>query len=572
MSTSVELGKSSGRLLRLSGTIGKRHRTFALAPGQNRIGSSKNNEIVLTDRTVSRHHALLRMGHGKVWLNDLESTNGTFVGLRRIQRAEIHPGEMLRFGTIALRLEAIDPLDAEFAFELPEGQEDPASQVWSRTGETTRVSILDPRETSWLGIAEGLARLLDEDGAAGITEAMETLRRTLKLSAVGLIQPTKGQDVSVLSSAGPITALGDSESLTARIGLLAGEPGEVAVALYGPKESPYITLAQLQRPASTLALALAGSFEGRSQCHSLLALLLRLLASCLEREAAPSETATAKPSEPRELAELTFPKSYVPGVSEAMRELYERLRPVLPSNLPILITGETGVGKEPLAQVLHHSSPRHEGPLVAINCAAIPSDLLEAELFGIARGTATGVRERRGKFLDAQRGTLLLDEIGELELHLQAKLLRALQEKEVTPVGGKPVVIDARILASTNRDLIQAMDQGTFRSDLYFRLAGCLLTVPPLRQRQEDIPRLLQHFLGTSSQAVGKSLRGVTLKALRALTTYSWPGNVRELEHEASRLAMVCEEGQMIDFPLLSPHIAEALDQNKVEDENQSTR
>jgi transcriptional regulator with PAS, ATPase and Fis domain len=231
------------------------------------------------------------------------------------------------------------------------------------------------------------------------------------------------------------------------------------------------------------------------------------------------------------------------------------LKTVLQGNIPTLICGDTGVGKEPLAAILHHNSPQKAGPLVAINCAAIPADLLEAELFGIAHGTATGVRARRGKFLDAHGGSILLDEIGELTPPLQAKLLRVLQEREVTPVGGQPRKVIARIIASTNQNLQEAMRQGTLRRDLYYRLAGCVLEIPPLCQRPEDIPALLQHFLDRHTLELAKTLRGITLKALRALTDYPWPGNVRELDYEARRLALVCEDGQMIDSPLLSPQI-----------------
>jgi two-component system NtrC family response regulator len=225
------------------------------------------------------------------------------------------------------------------------------------------------------------------------------------------------------------------------------------------------------------------------------------------------------------------------------------------SDLPVLLMGETGVGKELLARILHDSSPRRHGPYVAINCAAIPADLLESEMFGIGKGIATGVAERRGKFQMAEGGTLLLDEIGDMPLELQAKLLRALQEKEVQPVGGAPVPVDIRVIAATNSDLQRRMEEGRFRRDLYFRVAGFTLHVPPLRERRDDVPVLVESFMRVHARETGKAVRGITVKALRALTDYAWPGNVRELEHEVRRLVHLCPEGQAIDSTMISPHV-----------------
>ena len=251
---------------------------------------------------------------------------------------------------------------------------------------------------------------------------------------------------------------------------------------------------------------------------------------------------------------LEFPKRYVPGDSPAMSSLYEQMRPLLQGDVPVLILGETGVGKEYLARILHDSSPRRKGPFVAINCAAIPADLLEAEMFGIGKGVATGVVERQGKFQLAADGTLFLDEIGEMPFELQAKLLRALQEKEILPVGSpRPIRVALRVLAATNSDLLERVEAGRFRRDLYYRIAGAVLRVPSLRQRKEDIPSLVEAFIRTCEAR--KSVRGVTVKALRALVDYPWPGNIRELEHEVRRLVDLCPNGQAIDSMMLSKQV-----------------
>jgi transcriptional regulator with PAS, ATPase and Fis domain len=192
---------------------------------------------------------------------------------------------------------------------------------------------------------------------------------------------------------------------------------------------------------------------------------------------------------------------------------------------------------------------------VAINCAAIPADLLESELFGIGKGVATGVAERAGRFQLAEGGTLFLDEIGEMPPPLQTKLLRALQQKEVQPVGGAPTAVDIRVVAATNSDLHRRMEDGVFRRDLYYRVAGYALRVPPLRERREDVPALVEAFVRAFGRETGKRVRGITVRALRALQEYDWPGNVRELEHEVRRLVSLCPEGQPFESGMLSPHI-----------------
>ncbi len=252
---------------------------------------------------------------------------------------------------------------------------------------------------------------------------------------------------------------------------------------------------------------------------------------------------------------LTFPPDYVPGQSAAMTGFYQRLRPLLATDLPVLIEGETGAGKELVARTLHLSSERRAGPFVAINCAAIPADLLEAEMFGIGEKVATGVRKRSGKFRLADGGTLFLDEIGEMPLELQAKLLRALQEKEIQPLGGAPVRVDVWVVAATNADLLGKADEGRFRRDLYYRVAGSILEVPPLRRRRGDVPVLVENFLKRFAADSCKAIPGVTVKALRALERYPWPGNVRELEHEIKRLAHLCADRQAVDSTMLAERL-----------------
>jgi DNA-binding NtrC family response regulator len=226
------------------------------------------------------------------------------------------------------------------------------------------------------------------------------------------------------------------------------------------------------------------------------------------------------------------------------------------ANIPILITGESGVGKEVVARAIQGSSDRTGRPFITVNCGAIPENLVESILFGHEKGSFTGANSKHtGKFQEASSGTLFLDEIGELPLEMQVKLLRVLQEGEVDPIGSKrPVKVDVRIISATNRDLAQAVKDGTFREDLYYRLNVFPIEVPSLRERSQDIAALLEHFLKRFNAQESKSVRGVTPEALLMLQSFNWPGNVRQLENSVFR-AVILSDGHMLtpqDFPQIS--------------------
>jgi DNA-binding NtrC family response regulator len=234
--------------------------------------------------------------------------------------------------------------------------------------------------------------------------------------------------------------------------------------------------------------------------------------------------------------------------SAAMQAVFELLRSVADLDTTVLIHGETGVGKELLARSVHFSGARRERAFVAVNCAAIPEELFESELFGFRKGAFTGAHEhRRGLFQMANGGTLLLDEIGEMPVHLQSKLLRVLEERKVTSLGAdRAVDIDVRFIATTNKDLQAEVERGAFRRDLFYRLSVMPVRVPPLRERPEDIPLLAEHFLEQASRRCKKPVRAIAPESLQALLRYPWPGNVRELENVIER-AVIVARGEALD-------------------------
>jgi len=243
------------------------------------------------------------------------------------------------------------------------------------------------------------------------------------------------------------------------------------------------------------------------------------------------------------------------GNSQPMQQVYKLLGKVAPSDVTVLVTGESGTGKELVARAIHYNSPRLGKPFLALNCAAIPRELLESELFGHEKGAFTGATERKsGKFEQANGGTLFLDEIGDMPLELQAKLLRVLQEKEITRTGGSVTIqVDVRIVAATNQELKKKVRSKEFREDLYYRLNVVPLELPPLRERREDIPLLTEYFIQHAIEELGVGTKWCTEETIKMLQTYNWPGNVRELENAIQRATLLSSDPMLTpaDFPIL---------------------
>lgn len=259
----------------------------------------------------------------------------------------------------------------------------------------------------------------------------------------------------------------------------------------------------------------------------------------------------------RATGNLTF--SDIVTRSNALTKVIDLGRRAAESNIPVLIEGESGVGKELVARAIQGESPRAGKPFVTVNCGAIPENLVESILFGHEKGAFTGATAtREGKFVEAHGGTLFLDEVGELPLDAQVKLLRALQEGEVDPVGGrKPIKVDFRLISATNQDMIKLVHDGRFREDLYYRLNVFPIWVPPLRNRLEDVPELVNHFVSRFAAEEGKRIEGVSPEALDMLQRYPWPGNVRQIENAVFRAVVLADDPVLTvgEFPQIASHV-----------------
>ncbi|MEM8931655.1 MAG: sigma 54-interacting transcriptional regulator [Acidobacteriota bacterium] len=525
---------------------------FVLDPGESQLGALESNAVVLPLAGVSRVHARLRLdpANGRLHLEDLASKNGTFIDGRRIDRGVAESGAELRFGPVGLRFETFHEDDAKLAisFEYAPDQTHafPIQEVQRKTG--THVSSLSRQ---WLVLAEAFQdRLLRGDGD-DLTPALAMLREEMQLDVVSVLELPEERDPVVVHAVGRMddSAARELRDLLAPLRSQPPVPDLYYDTVQGNQGSPLTVVATRPPGGDPLVLAFWGRFPGRLDSELFMRLLIRMI------EARRPEPVADGEDRAREYPGLIVPPDYVYGRSEAMRQIYDLMQTLAQGDLPVLIIGETGVGKEYLAQILHESSPRRRGPFAAINCAAIPADLLEAELFGIGEGVATGVSARKGRFQLADGGTLFLDEIGDMSADLQAKLLRALQEKEVHPLGKEPIRVDVRVLGATNQDLSNRIHDGSFRADLYYRLAGYVLEIPPLRERSEDVPPLVEHFVRQCAEELGRSVRGLTVHALRLLTEYPWPGNVRELSNEVRRAVYLCPDHRTIESATLSKTI-----------------
>ncbi len=503
-------GSEPACCLKIRGDADAPVRNFYLEAGATYVvGSATDAEIRLPVAGVSRHHARLEMlEDGGAVIEDLGSRNGTWVGERRVRRAAVAGGERLSFGSLPADLVVLDPALAGIA--ITAGRSIAGPRMPDRSNPSTLGLSIEERLTRSLG---PLLRRRSTGGVAVAQELVAAWLAELPIERMEILRDQPGDEVLAAAGGSAVDRPADSETAL----------GGWRFRFWGPIAP---RTAQL-RPVLELAGELLSVDDVRP------------------RDDAP------------EAVTLPSPASLSPDV----RRLYRRVARVARGDVPILIRGESGSGKEVLASFIHRASPRHRGPFLALNCAALPRDLLEADLFGIERGVATGVDARQGLLERATGGTLFLDEIGDMAPETQAKVLRALEERQVYRVGGHAgIEVDVRFVAATHRDLEQRVEEGSFRQDLYHRLAAHVARIPPLRERREDVAQLAGHFFSRQLERARVASPGLTRGALGALCEYAWPGNIRELSLEIAQAVLLLDPGEPLGIEHLSERVRSALD------------
>ena len=456
------------------------------------IGRTEAADIVVADDSLSRRHARLLWADEGVWLEDLGSTNGTYVGGAKVSRVLIAPGDEITLGSVVAALHLVDP--------------------------SRPVQPIVPEEAFEQWLRDALVRSRAQERPLALLMVRELGQRQGHLGR--WLPRVRGQ----LRGHEAVGLYGPGWLVIGAEGVDYEAAERLAQAITAPRDA-----------GPALGCAVASAPHAAASFDELLGVVREL--SDIASEAQPVRS--ARDERPTDIA-ASFAQAPVIE-SPVMRELYETVRRVASSNAFVLICGETGVGKELVARAIHAGSPRVGKPLLTINCGALPATLAESVLVGHERGSFTGADRRRvGAFEQASGGTVFLDEIAELPQSAQAALLRAIDTQRIMRVGSTHEIrVDVRLLAASNRDLELLAAEGAFRSDLLFRLNTVTLRVPPLRERLEEIEPLAEHFLALAQRA--GSARGLTFdhSALRKLRAYGWPGNVRELRNAVERAVIL---------------------------------
>jgi transcriptional regulator with AAA-type ATPase domain len=517
-------------MLRLTIHCNGEVRHFPMPRDAAHLGSASENDLVVPFPGVSRRHALLTPRPGGLLLTDLGSTNGLVRDGRRCDETLLTPGKAIRLGHAVLVLEELSSSDAEAALRLQSAGGSSHGMLPTReTGafRPTPTACSPMAALRWVREVEGLGQEVLDERRGELTRGARTALGAESL----LVFSAAGDELAVMDCDGPLPDGNLLDRLAAEASAVTGEP----LLLDEPRPTLLTT--------APGGLCLAGFFTQVPDDWQ--RDFFAYAAEKLLPGEFPHGSRCAPPSPPE--GRLRLPPGMVVGTSAAIQALLRQLEATVWSDLNVLLTGETGTGKELFARLVHGSGPHARGPFVAINCAAIPAELLESELFGVTARVATGVDPRLGLFVQANGGTIFLDEIGEMPERLQAKLLRVLQEREVMSLGATaPRKIQVRVIAASNRDLAESVREGGFRADLYYRLRGLELHLPPLRQRREDLPHFVLAFAGRAAARYGKRLRGVSRGALTVLLAHDWPGNIRELANEVERAVLLCPAGGLL--------------------------
>ncbi len=524
------------------------------------IGQAESNTLCFRDPAVSPSHCSIGKCNGGYELIDMGSDNGTFVNDIPVRRKQLSDGDTIRIGNSELRFTAQEE-DRADGHELKDSGLPTLSGV--KTIPVDQAALDTSFENAVGRMARDLAALLRISSTISIRDVEQLQRETLRLifevvpaetGAIVLLSPFDDRAISICgwSRKGGDSCAIDVQSEIVHRALWEGSAAITHTDCQGDGKAHVLCV-----PLVAVRRALGVLYLTSSKCESpflddhvdFLLSASRIAAVALENIL----TLDALNSENRQLKEQIFMSRLV-GDSRAIRKVETFVSRVAHQDATVLIRGESGTGKELVARSIHHDSPRADRPFVAINCAAIPEPLLESELFGHEKGAFTGaVSVKKGKLEAAEDGTLFLDEIGELAPLLQAKLLRALQQREFERVGGNRAIrFGARVVAATNKDLEKAIKSGEFRQDLYYRLNVVSVTVPPLRERREDIPLLALYFANKFAATCRRPFKGISPQARTILLNYSWPGNVRELENaiEHAMVLGVSDEILPEDLPV----------------------
>lgn len=512
------------------------------------IGRDPGNDLQITGEKISRRHLAGEVQDDHIVIRDLDSRNGTMVKDRKVKEAVIKIGESFCLGGEEFHLRQGAPGEFEMAPDL--------HPVYSGIEKDRDTQVDNPATRDDKDLYDQVLRHLRRsareasDFSQLVLDIPSWLSGFHRLGNLFLVALDGGRPVIVFSINKSDDALEWLKGIT-QTGEIYGKafewrpvPGTRGLLFYS------YPLRLVDKRASLVYIPGKTGEQRDKKTAEFLSTLARELSSLSKSLGGKRETKIEPPGELQEETGIIAP-------GKKIKELIKQTRKIATGDIFVLIQGETGTGKELFARLIHRLSRRRDNKYVALNCAAIPEDLLEAELFGCEKGAFTGAVEKKmGKLELASGGTLVLDEIGDMPLHLQAKLLRALQEKEFYPLGGiRPKQVDLRLVALTHRDLEEKMAAGEFRADLFYRIAHHQVIIPSLRERKEDIPGLINHFTGKYCRENKKSIRGFTIKAREILQDYRWPGNVRQLENEINRIVNLADEGDIVDALCISPNI-----------------
>jgi len=541
--------------------------TFALTEDEISIGREPSNSISINDHSVSRRHCLIRRENGSFMVIDLDSYNGTFVNSLPVGEQSLNHGDQISVGSVRFLFLLQEPETAAAGSLIELGEDELTNPSTIRLARHDALYLKPEAVVANLPadarIARDLNALLKISTSLSTFQEVIPLQRALldtvletipaergaillvkenseeQLAAYGIDKKLQTQQPirisrsvanKVLSEGAAILCVDrkDDESLRDAESLVAAR---VCSLLCVPLMIRERIVGLIYLDTTNPALVLD---EGHLQ---LLTAVGSIAAVAIENV---QHLEWLQQENQRLKQEINLEHNMI-GESPRMREVFRFIERIAPTDATVLIRGESGTGKELVAHAIHKNSERSAKPFVAINCAVLSETLLESELFGHEKGAFTGaVAQKRGRLEVADGGTLLLDEVGELTAATQAKLLRVLQERQFERVGGtRTISVDVRIIAATNRNLEEAIKDGTFRQDLYYRLNVISLTLPPLRDRREDIPLLAYYFVGKFSKKCKRLVSGISPEARNSLLAYDWPGNVREMENAIERAVVL---------------------------------